>query len=98
MKSPTVVNKYKCNFNPNTNSFDLYIGRGSKWSNPFVIGVDGDRTEVIEKFRNYLIHESKLLNSLYELEGKRLGCLCKPQTCHGDVLVEEFNYEFNHSK
>ncbi len=43
MKKTTVVNKYKSNF-------DVYIGRGSKWGNPFKIGVDGDRQTVVNLY------------------------------------------------
>ena len=69
--------------------YDVYIGRGSKWGNPFVIGKDGTREEVIDKYRKYLImRKPKLLDSLEELEGQRLGCWCSPKACHGDVLVE----------
>ena len=32
----------------------IYIGRGSKWGNPFVIGKDGTRAEVIEKYGQWL--------------------------------------------
>lgn len=77
-----VVNKYK-------NEYDVYIGRGSKWGNPFVIGRDGSRSEVIEKYEKMLSGNVELLGELLvELEGKRLGCFCKPAACHGDVLVE----------
>ena len=34
----------------------VYIGRPSKWGNPFVIGKDGTREEVIAKFKNYIFH------------------------------------------
>jgi len=76
-----IVNKVK-------EPFDVYIGRGSKWGNPFRIGKDGNRTEVIEKYRQWIETKSDLLNSLKELDGLVLGCHCKPQPCHGDVLVE----------
>ena len=66
----------------------FYIGRKSKWGNPFEIGKDGTRKEVIEKYRKYVLSNKKLMNSLHELEGKILGCWCKPLACHGDVLVE----------
>ena len=36
--------------------FDVYIGRGSKWGNPFRIGADGDRVEVIRKY-NHQVHQ-----------------------------------------
>jgi len=67
--------------------FDIYIGRPSKWGNPFEIGKDGDRQQVIDKFRNYILN-SELLYDIMELDGKILGCWCSPKACHGDVLVE----------
>ena len=43
---PIVHNLYH-----NTASSDaVYVGRGSLWGNPLVIGKDGTREEVIEKF------------------------------------------------
>jgi hypothetical protein len=68
--------------------YEVYIGRGGKWGNPFVIGKDGDREIVIKKYKEYLLGNKELLDSLKELEGKVLGCYCKPSACHGDVLVE----------
>lgn len=67
--------------------FDVYIGRGSKWGNPFVIGVDGTRREVIERYRRWIVRQPQF-DDLEELRGKVLGCFCKPLPCHGDVLVE----------
>ena len=67
--------------------FDIYIGRPSKWGNPFEIGKDGNRQQVIDKFRNYILN-SELLYDIMELDGKILGCWCSPKACHGDVLVE----------
>lgn len=77
--------------NCNTEFYDVYIGRPSKWGNPFKIGPDGSRKEVIEKYRKYILNNDDLLNSLHELENKILGCWCKPKACHGDVLVELVN-------
>lgn len=68
----------------------VYIGRPSKWGNPFLIGRDGTREEVVEKYRDYL-HSSGLIKDIYELKDKVLGCWCHPQLCHGDVLAEEAN-------
>ena len=68
--------------------FDIYIGRGSKWGNPYSIGVDGDRNEVIEKYKDYILTQKHLLDSLHELEDKRLGCHCFPRRCHGHILIE----------
>lgn len=66
--------------------YDVYIGRGSKWGNPYVLNVDGDRRTVIEKYREYFI-TSELISSLRELRGKVLGCYCAPLPCHGDFLA-----------
>ena len=72
--------------------FDTYIGRPSKWGNRFVIGRDGTRDEVIEKYRQWLMQQPALLAAAREeLAGKVLGCFCAPQKCHGDVLAEIAN-------
>lgn len=67
---------------------DVYIGRPSAFGNPFKIGRDGDREEVIKKFRAWL-HVNPYLMRLArrELAGKTLGCWCAPHTCHGDELA-----------
>ena len=67
---------------------DVYIGRPSKWGNPFRAGTDGTRAEVIEKYREYILSEPELLAQLPELEGKVLACWCSPKPCHGDVLLD----------
>lgn len=67
---------------------DVYIGRPSKWGNPFVIGKDGDRETVLRKYREWIRTQPDLLAALPELKGKTLGCWCKPRACHGDVLAE----------
>jgi hypothetical protein len=61
--------------------------------NPFVIGRDGTREEVIEKFRLYANREPSIRAMLPSLRGKRLGCVCKPKACHGDVYVEMIEEE-----
>ena len=66
---------------------DVYIGRPSKWGNPFLIGRDGNRAEVIEKYRDYIQQKPALLAQIGELRGKRLACYCAPLPCHGDVLA-----------
>ena len=68
--------------------FDVYIGRGSKWGNPFRIGVHGNRKECIEKYREYLYNSEKLIECTPQLKNKRLGCYCSPEDCHGDVIAE----------
>ncbi|MFW9871651.1 MAG: DUF4326 domain-containing protein [Candidatus Thorarchaeota archaeon] len=69
-------------------NYDIYIGRPSKWGNPYKIGKDGTRKEVMKKYKNHIRTNKKLMNELSELEGKTLGCWCKPKSCHGDILVE----------
>ena len=68
--------------------YDVYIGRPKKWGNPFSIGKDGTREEVVEKYRSWIKNQPDLLNDLHELKGKTLGCWCSPQACHGDILKE----------
>ena len=68
--------------------YDVYIGRPGKWGNPFVIGRDGTREQVIAKYRQWLVSQAALVASLPELKGKTLGCWCAPHACHGDVHAE----------
>jgi len=86
----TVVNK-------NKEQYDIYIGRGSKWGNPFTHIKDRDtkaefivnsRKEAIDKYREYILNNDELLKDLPELKDKKLGCYCFPKSCHGDILVE----------
>lgn len=75
--------------------FDVYIGRKGPWGNPYAIGPDGDRDDVIAKyesfFRKEILGNEEKLKSLLTLRGKRLGCHCKPARCHGDVIAEYLN-------
>ena len=70
----------------------IRIDRRTRWGNPFVIGPDGSREEVIEKYRADLwnqIHAGKIdLNDLASLHSRVLSCHCAPMPCHGDVLAE----------
>ncbi len=72
---------------------DIYIGRPSKWGNPFYIGRDGNRETVIKKYKEWIQTQPDLLQDLHELRGKTLSCWCKPLPCHGDVLLELANGE-----
>lgn len=66
------------------------IDRTTKWGNPFPLSLYS-RKEAIEKYKVYLLNNEKLMSEINELEGKVLGCWCKPKPCHGDVLVEIIN-------
>lgn len=79
----------------NKDHYDVRIDRESKWGNPFHIGKDGTRSEVIDKYRRWLHLQPQLMGSLSELKDKRLGCWCKPKACHGDVLAGLTNALYN---
>ena len=85
---PEVLDKRTAPHNPYGS---VYIGRPSKWGNPFVIGVDGTRDEVIMKYRAWLMGNAELMGKLDELRGMDLVCWCAPEPCHGDVLLELAN-------
>lgn len=88
----TVVNKYK-------SEYDVYIGRGSPLGNPYshlpetkaIYRVES-REMAIEFYRNYLWRQISsgniTIEMLKSLHGKRLGCFCKPQSCHGDIIAK----------
>ena len=65
-----------------------YPPRASPFANPYKVGRDGTREEVILKYKEYIIKKDVDFSIL---KGKRLGCWCKPEGCHGDVLLELIN-------
>lgn len=83
---------------------NLYVGRGwivfingerypqedSPFCNPFRINQDGTRDDVLRKYREHLISKPALITAFLEAaRGKKcLGCWCKPETCHADILAE----------
>ena len=76
---------------------DVYIGRPSKWCNPFS-HLDGkgqfkvaSREEAIAKYEEWIKSQPHLIAALPELRGKVLGCWCHPKACHGDVLMRLAN-------
>ena len=81
MEKTTVVH---CRKSP----YDVYIGRPSKWGNPFKLEAGDDRHAAMNRYREWLLNQPHLLDKLSELQGKILGCWCSPLTCHGDVLAE----------
>lgn len=74
--------------------YDVYIGRGSMWGNPFShllvskasFRVDS-RDEAISAYAEWIKTQPELLAALPRLKGKTLGCWCAPRACHGDVLA-----------
>lgn len=73
--------------------YDVFVGRPSKFGNPFIIGRDGNRFEVIAKFEQYLRNHPDLNNLLDELNNKRIACWCdvNMEKCHGDVFIKLLN-------
>ena len=81
----------------NKEPYDIYIGRGSTWGCPYTIIKDrptlakeivDSKEEALSKYKEYVLNSPELMGSLDELDGKTLGCFCKPEPCHGDVLLE----------
>jgi len=95
MKTTTVVN---CKVDP----YDVYIGRGSPWGNPFRINSHTTRPQAIDKHQQWLwawlkkgneiringVNNRWVIEHISELRGKILGCYCAPLDCHGDILAE----------
>jgi hypothetical protein len=86
-----VVNKKE------TTDYDVYIGRGTPWGNPFAISYeDGpDRDDVIEKYRSFfdkkIAEDENFKKGVLAMRGLRLACFCKPSPCHGDVIAGYLN-------
>lgn len=78
--------------------FDVFIGRPSKWGNPYshLVGSSArylvrSREEAVSMYREWIRAQPQLMTALHELAGKRLSCPgCNPdsQLCHGHVLAE----------
>ena len=66
---------------------DVYVGRPSKWGNPFRV-VNGDRDTAVSKYAEWIGRQPHLLAALHELKGKNLVCWCEPLNCHGRVLAK----------
>jgi hypothetical protein len=71
-------------------SFYVHGAKGSKWANIFQVKKFGRDTCLI-LYEDSIRNTPELMNSLKELKGKVLGCWCKPESCHGDVLVKLIN-------
>jgi hypothetical protein len=82
--------------------YDVYIGRAGRghdgyFGNPYNI-MTGGRKQAIEMYRAYFLRRLKtdpeFAIRVEDLRGKRLGCFCAPQSCHGDIIADYLN---NHS-
>lgn len=85
-----LLNKHKDGSPPGS----VYIGRGSIFGNPYVIGQHGTREEVIEMYRGHLARLLVNRNKRTEEAFKELSpvsellCFCHPKPCHGSVIDE----------
>lgn len=75
----------------------MYIGRAGKgqdgyFGNPFRLKQDMIRGGTLAGFREYfyrrLMNDAEYRRRVHELQGKTLGCFCKPHPCHGDIIKE----------
>jgi len=67
----------------------VYIGRPTIYGNPFIIGEDGTRIQVIKKFEKFARSNEGMLHAIDQLKKDDiLGCHCKPRKCHGDVIMK----------
>lgn len=76
-------------------TYDIYIGRPSKWGNPFshksgtqAQFVVSTVQEAIDKYEQWVMTQPNLMADLHQLKGKVIACWCKPGPCHGDVLAK----------
>lgn len=79
-------------------SFYVDGATGSIWGNPYPVAktqkkCKSNRTmytldESLRKYRQHIESTPELLAKLPDLQDKVLGCWCKPNRCHGDVLKE----------
>lgn len=88
-----VVNKHHYRRTLGMLPSDVYIGRPGPWGNPYIIGVHGNREEVITMFHEWLLNSKVpqaewMRTHIHELKGKTLICWCKPDACHGDILAK----------
>lgn len=83
-----VLNKHKSGIPAGA----VYIGRGSMWGNPFVMGKNGNRDAVCDQHKEHLKQQIRSgevsLEQLAGLHNKQLVCFCAPLRCHGDTLVQ----------
>lgn len=72
----------------------VYVGRPSKFGNPFVMQSELHRDEVCDRFANWFFANEELVQAAKrELKGKDLVCFCAPKRCHADLLMQIANQE-----
>ena len=68
----------------------IYIGRPSKWGNPYQLS-KYDRETAVKLYEDYLMKSPNLIDDLNELRGMKLACFCFPEKCHGEILLKYIN-------
>ena len=72
----------------------VYIGRPSKWGNPFPLQGESSRNRVCDQFEDYVRDNPQLqADAQRELKGKDLVCFCYPKRCHGLTWLRYANNE-----
>lgn len=77
----------------------VYVGRPTKWGNPFTHQggtlakfIVANRDEAVDRYEQWLLKQPELIaQAKKELAGKDLICWCAPQRCHADVLMKIAN-------
>jgi len=70
----------------------VYVGRPSKWGNPFIVGRDGVQGECVTLYEDWIAEQPELIEAARtELRGKDLVCWCHPRPCHAEVLMRIAN-------
>ena len=73
---------------------ERYPYRQSKWANPFNLKTltrEESLTRYEAHIRAMLAKDPNAKSELLGLAGKNLGCWCKPESCHADVLIKLIN-------
>lgn len=85
--------------------YDVYCGRAGHgqdgyFGNPFRLMAGEPRGSTITRYRRYfydrLSTDPEFKRRILELKDKRLGCFCKPNACHVDVIIEYLDTTLNY--
>lgn len=96
MKQTTVVNI------KHTNNYDVYIGRAGRgedgyFGNPYRLNANESPGNTLLRYKLYfykrLVSDPEFKKRIDALAGKTLGCFCKPNPCHGDIIAAYLNKE-----
>lgn len=80
--------------------YDVYIGRAGKgedgyFGNPYVLHIEQQRGSTLANYKKYFYerirNDKEFKEKIEALKGKTLGCFCKPNACHGDIIADYLN-------